>query len=252
MSVHVEVVDRVQVITIDRPERRNAIDHQTALEISTALGRAEVDAAIGAVVITGAGDEVFCAGFDLTQAGQGQTAFIEGSGFAGICEREFSKPLVAAVNGFALGGGFEIVLACHMTVAARSAVFGLPEVKIGGLAGAGGLIRLPRVVAMPIALEIVLTGDPINAERAAAIGLVNHLTDGHPRAEAVKLATRIAVNGPLAVHTSLDAAIKMREGSLKDAWALNEMASKIVTESEDMREGIAAFRAKRKPVWTGR
>ena len=252
MSVHVDVAQRVLIVTIDRPERRNAIDHQTALEISKALDRAETDDGIGAVVITGAGDDVFCAGFDLTQAGQQENAFIDGTGFAGVCEREFKKPIIAAVNGLALGGGFEIVLACHLVVASRSATFGLPEVKVGGLAGAGGLIRLPRVVAMPIALEILLTGDSISAERAAALGLVNHVTDGHPSDAAIELATKIASNAPVAVRVCLDAATKMREGSLDNAWTLNDVAVKTVTASEDMQEGVAAFREKRRPVWRGR
>ena len=251
MTVQVEVADRVQVITIDRPERRNAIDHATALAISAALDAADNDDGIGAVVITGAGNTMFSAGFDLSEAGSEKNAFVAGRGFAGLCQRELTKPVIAAVNGLALGGGFEMVLACHLAVASRESAFALTEVKIGGLAGAGGLIRLPRVVPMPIALEVVLTGGRLSAVRAEHFGLVNLLTDGHPRDAAVDLARTIAHNAPLSVRVCLGAAMAMREVALSDAWGLNAAAVATVTGSEDTREGIAAFMEKRKPVWRG-
>ena len=243
----------VLIITIDRPERRNAMDHVTALDITRALEEAEADSDLRVVILTGAGEKAFCSGFDLSEAGRdGPNAFIEGRGFAGLCEYEFPKPLIAAVNGLALGGGFEMVLACDLVVAAEHATFGLPEVKIGGIAGAGALVRLPRRTNMSFALEMILTGEPVTASDALANGIVNRVVPATALLEeAVALAQRIARNAPLSVQVSRRAAYHMWELPLSEAWKYNAEAVAEVVGSNDTKEGIAAFLEKREPRWTG-
>ncbi|MBW3664689.1 MAG: crotonase/enoyl-CoA hydratase family protein [Actinobacteria bacterium] len=253
MSVREERRGEVTVITIDRPGARNAVDRSIAEGIEAALDRADADDAVRVVVLTGAGD-VFCAGADLRAAGTDpQGLQTERGGFAGIVRRELAKPVIAAVNGPALAGGFEIALACDLVVASRTAVFGLPEVKRGLVAAAGGLLHLGRRVAPAVALELAMTGDPIDAERAAGLGLVNRVVEpGEELAIALELAGRIAANGPLAVRVSRRLVLEAPTVTIGEGWSRTENAVEEILGSEDFHEGIAAFLEKREPVWTGR
>ncbi len=244
--------DGVLVITINRPEARNAIDVGVAEGISAALDRLDDDPALGCAVITGAGG-TFCAGMDLKAFLAGQVPVLRERGFAGIVERPPDKPLVAAVEGFALAGGFEVALACDLIVAAENARFGLPEVTRGLVAAGGGLVRLAQRIPLPIAMEWGLTGTHVPAERAYAVGLVNRLTaPGDALEGARELAGTIAANGPLAVRAS--------KRILRDSidWHQDEQFTRVreisvpVRNSEDATEGARAFAEKRRPVWRGR
>ena len=198
-EVQVDVDGGVMVVTVNRPQARNAITQPVAEAIAAAFDELDASGELMVGVLTGAGG-TFCSGRDLKAALAGDHPWVAGRGFAGMAERGSAKPLIAAVEGYAVGGGFEIVLACDLVVAAASARFGLPEVRRGRIAGGGGLLRLPARVPYHIAMELALTGEPMTAERAAHFGLVNRLTaDGRARAEAVALARQIAGNGPLAV-----------------------------------------------------
>jgi acetyl-CoA C-acetyltransferase len=245
----------VLVVTINRPRVRNAIDDQVAQGIEAALDAAERDDSIAAVVITGAGDKSFSAGADLKFAAAtgGRGMITERGGFAGIVKRAFPKPLIAAVNGTALGGGFEIALACDLIVAAEHAVFGLPEVKRGLIAGAGGLIRVGRLLPRPLALEIAMTGEPISAGRAQELGLVSRVIPAAALLDtALGLAELVASNGPLAVRLSKELVTAAPDLTMEEAWARNDALSQQIIQSEDMREGLQAFAEKRRPNWKGR
>jgi acetyl-CoA C-acetyltransferase len=244
----------VLVMTINRPRVRNAINDQVAQGIEAALDAAEADDTVKAVVITGAGDKSFSAGADLKFAaatgGRGMTT--ERGGFAGIVKRAFSKPLIAAVNGTALGGGFEISLSCDLIVAAEHAVFGLPEVKRGLIAGAGGLIRVGRLLPRPLALEIAMTGEPISAQRAQELGLVSRVVPAAALLDtALSLAELIAANGPLAVRLSKELVTAAPDLTMDEAWARSDALGQQIVQSEDMREGLQAFAEKRRPNWKG-
>jgi enoyl-CoA hydratase len=253
MTVREQRRDEVTIVTIDRPEARNAVDRSIAEGLEAALDRADADDAVRVVVLTGAG-EVFCAGADLRAAGTDpQGLQTERGGFAGIVRRELVKPVIAAVNGPALAGGFEIALACDLVVASRTAVFGLPEVKRGLVAAAGGLLNLGRRVAPAVALELAMTGDPMDADRAAVLGLVNRVVEpGEELAIALELARRIAANGPLAVRVSRRLVLEAPTVTIDEGWARTAKAVEEILGSDDFREGIAAFLEKREPVWTGR
>jgi enoyl-CoA hydratase len=246
--VGVEVDGDVLVVTIDRPEARNAVNLAVAEGIAGALDRLDGDDALRAGVITGAGG-TFCAGMDLKAFVAGERPHVEGRGFAGIVERPPRKALIAAVEGWAVAGGFEIAIACDLIVAARDAHFGIPEVKRGLVAAAGALIRLPRRIPYHLAMELALTGEPIAAERAHALGLVNRLADpGGALAAARELAGVVAANGPLAV----DASKRVMAADESDAWERQREIVAPVFTSEDAREGAQAFAEKRTPVWRGR
>jgi len=253
MTVREQRRDEVTIVTIDRPEARNAVDRSIAEGLEAALDRADADDAVRVVVLTGAG-EVFCAGADLRAARTDpQGLQTERGGFAGIVRRELVKPVIAAVNGPALAGGFEIALACDLVVASRTAVFGLPEVKRGLVAAAGGLLNLGRRVAPAVALELAMTGDPMDADRAAVLGLVNRVVEpGEELAIALELARRIAANGPLAVRVSRRLVLEAPTVTIDEGWARTAKAVEEILGSDDFREGIAAFLEKREPVWTGR
>lgn len=245
--------DGVAIVTLNRPEARNAVNGELAQAMEATLDDLEEDGEVQAVVLTGAGG-TFCAGADLKTVARGGGAELATArgGFAGIVTRRFPKPLIAAVNGPALAGGFEIVLACDLVVAAEGATFGLPEVKRGLFAAAGGLIRLPKRIPLALAAEVALTGDPLDATRAAALGLVNRVVPPDEVIDAaLELARRIAANGPLAVRNTLTMVREAPELREEDAWARNNALALEVFASKDAIEGATAFAEKRAPRWTG-
>jgi enoyl-CoA hydratase/carnithine racemase len=229
------------------------MSNEVANAVEAALDDFEADDAITVVIITGAGS-TFCAGADLKKVakGKGGELITKRGGFGGIVTRTFPKPLIAAVNGPALAGGFEIVLACDLVVAAQDARFGLPEVKRGLFAAAGGLIRLPKRIPRVLATELAITGDPIDADRALQLGLVNQVV---PTPEvldaALALAERIAVNGPLAVRNTLKMVHEAPDLTEAEAWPRNSELAIEVFASKDSIEGATAFAEKREPKWTG-
>jgi enoyl-CoA hydratase len=252
--IEYEVRDRVAIVTINRPEARNAVNPEVAQGIEAAIDRLEEDEAIWVGILTGAGP-VFSAGADLKAIASGRGAEIQTDrgGFGGIARRTRAKPLIAAVDGPALAGGTEMVLACDLVVASTAARFGIPEVKRSLVAAAGGLFRLPRALPRNIALELALTGDPIDAERAAQLGLVNELVEpGQALAAALALADRITVNAPLAVQLSRRLVLASQSAQDDDLWQLTAEAMGTLVRTEDFQEGPRAFIEKRAPRWTGR
>ena len=242
----------VELLTINRPDARNAINLATALALSAALDDCETDDDVWVVVLTGAGDKAFSAGMDLKAFAAGEFPITE-KGFGGLTQRNFPKPLIAAANGSALAGGFEMMISCDMVVAAEHAVFGIPEASRGLVAGAGGLIRLPKRVPISVAYEMALTADPISAARAYELGLVNHVVHGDVVLDvAIALAERIAKNAPLAVRTSKDVMRRARELDEVDAWTINDEAFSMIGRSADAMEGAVAFAEKREPNWQGK
>jgi enoyl-CoA hydratase/carnithine racemase len=242
----------VEILTINRPEARNAINRATAIALGDALDSCESDDDVWVVVLTGAGDKAFSAGMDLKAFAQGEFPITE-KGFGGITQRDFPKPLIAAANGAALAGGFEILISCDIVVAADHAKFGIPEASRGLVAGAGGLIRLPKRIPLAVAYEMALTADPIDATRAYELGLVNRVVPGDQVLdEAIALAERIAKNAPLAVRTSKDVMRKSRELSEEESWTLNAEAFGMIGRSADALEGAVAFAEKREPRWQGK
>jgi enoyl-CoA hydratase/carnithine racemase len=252
-AVRFEVLGRVATITLDRPERRNAIDRPTAVAIAAALDELEKrdDVTVGVLAASGS---VFSAGMDLKAfAATGDRPISDTRGAFGIVERPPTKPLIAAVDGQALGGGFEIALACDLIVAGADAQFGLPEVKRGLVAAAGGALRLPRRIPRGIAMELILTGEPISASRAAELGLVNRLVPaGTAVAESIRLADVIARNAPLAVRTAKRIVEESANWPVAEAFARQAPHTAVVRSSSDAVEGALAFVEKREPLWTGR
>ena len=252
-AVEVERRDRVGIIRLNRPEARNAVNGDLATGVEAALDEFEPDDAIQAVIITGNGP-TFCAGADLKliAAGRGGEMATARGNFAGLVRRNYPKPIIAAVNGPAFAGGFEIVLACDLVVAADEAQFGIPEVKRGLFAAAGALIRLPKRVPLALATELAITGDPIDAQRALQLGLVTRVV---PLADvvdaAVELAARIAANGPLAVRKTLQMVREAVDLTEEEAWPRNFELAMEVFASKDSIEGATAFAEKREPRWTG-
>jgi enoyl-CoA hydratase len=241
----------VLVITIDRPEARNAIDRATAEGIAAALDRLDAEAALRVGVITGAGG-YFSAGMDLKAFAAGERPHAGGRGFAGIVERPPAKPLIAAIEGFAVAGGFEIALACDLIVAARGARLGIPEVKRSLVAAGGALLRLPARIPYHVATELALTGDPITAERAHGLGLVNRVAEpGAALEAALELAGAIVANGPLALAATKRVLAEAPGWPAGEAWARQAEIAGPVFASDDAREGAAAFAEKRAPVWRG-
>ncbi len=251
-EVLVERRDAVLVITIDRPEARNALTRAVAEGVAAAVDELDADDALRAGVLTGTGS-TFSAGMDLKAFLRGETPAIEGRGLCGITQTPPRKPLVAAVEGWALAGGFELVLACDLVVAAETARFGVPEVKRSLVAAAGGALLLPRRVPANVAMEMLLTGDPIGARRAADVGLVNQLTpEGGALAGALELAATVAANGPLALAATKAVVRGSADWSTAEGWDRQAELVAPVFASEDAREGAAAFAEKRTPVWRGR
>jgi enoyl-CoA hydratase len=247
-----EHAGRVAVITINRPQARNAINHAVSAAIAEALDELDARDDLTVGVITGAGG-TFSSGMDLKAFLAGENVTVPGRGLAGLCQRPPAKPLIAAVEGWALAGGCEVALACDLIVAADDAKFGIPEAKRGLVAGAGGLVRLPRRIPAGIAMELALTGDPLPATDAHRLGLVNHLTPpGQALPGALTLAARIAVNGPLAVAAAKQIITQQADWSMAEVWEKQEPLMRPAFESQDAREGALAFAEKRAPVWQGR
>jgi enoyl-CoA hydratase len=251
-EVQVEFSGRVTIITINRPQARNAINHAVSAAVAQALDDLDERDDLTVGIITGAGG-TFSSGMDLKAFLAGENVTVEGRGLAGLTQRPPAKPLIAAVEGWALAGGCEIALACDLIVAADDAKFGIPEVKRGLVAGAGGLVRLPRRIPAGIAMELALTGDPLPAADAYRLGLVNKLTaPGQALAGALALAERIAANGPLAVAATKQIVGQQFDWQLAEVWEKQEPIMRPAFQSKDAREGALAFAEKRAPVWQGR
>jgi enoyl-CoA hydratase len=252
MTLERERRGKVEILRLNRPEARNAINPETSREIQAALDDIEADRDVWCVILTGAGP-VFCAGADLkvVAAGRGIDIMLERGGFAGLVERDVSKPIIAAINGPALAGGFEIALACDFVVAADDAVFGLPEVQRGLLAAAGGPVRLAQRVPLAVALEITVLGEPITAARALELGLVNRVVPaGDVLDAALAMADRIIANSPAAVRGARELVRGVADATDAEAWALSKRIMREVGASPDGIEGATAFVEKRAPKWT--
>lgn len=251
-EVLVEEDDGVLVITINRPHVRNAVNRAVSYGVCAAVDALDRRDDLRVGILTGAGG-TFCAGMDLKAFLAGEITRVEGRGILGIAQTPPVKPLIAAVEGFALAGGFEAVLACDLLVAARDARFGLPEAKRGLAAAAGGLMRLPRLIPPRIAMEMALTGDMVGAELLAHHGLVNRLVEpGEALAEARRLARAIIANAPLAVAASKRVMVESRDWPLPEMFDRQASITGHLLASEDAREGATAFAQKRPPVWRGR
>jgi enoyl-CoA hydratase len=242
----------VMIVTINRPHAKNAVTLAVAEGVAAALDELDArdDLAVG--IITGAGG-TFCAGMDLKAFLRGERPTLPGRGFAGITEAPPATPLIAAVEGYALAGGCEIVLACDMVTAGRDARFGIPEAKRGLVAAAGGLLRLPERIPRAVAMELALTGGFLDAPRAYDLGLVNRLADnGSALDEALELAHAIAANGPLATRASKRVIVESRGWPVEERFARQREIIEPIMTSEDAREGARAFAEKRRPNWQGR
>lgn len=250
--IDIDLQGAVLVITINRPERRNAVNRAVSQAIAEALDTLDASAELRVGIITGAGGN-FCSGMDLHAFASGERPELEGRGFAGVTERQPRKPLIAAVEGFALAGGCELALACDLIVAAQSASFGLPEVQRGLVAGSGGLVRLQQRIPSGIALELALTGARFSAADGHRWGLVNRLVPaGGALGAALDLAGEIAANAPLAVTASKEIMRQAPGWPLAEVWDRQRPLADAVIGSQDALEGARAFAEKRLPVWQGR
>jgi len=244
--------DGVLVVTINRPAQKNALNAAVAEGVAAAVDELEGSDDLRVGVLTGAGG-TFSSGMDLKAFLRGETPVIEGRGLCGLTQAPPRKPLVGAVEGWALAGGFELLLACDLVVAGQSARFGVPEVKRALVAGAGAALLLSRRIPQAYALEMLLTGDPVTADRGAQIGLVNRVVpDGTALDTALGLAQTIAANGPLAVAVTKQIARSAADWTLTEGWQEQDRLMAPVFASDDAREGAAAFAEKRSPVWLGR
>jgi enoyl-CoA hydratase len=250
-DVLVEYEDGIVIITINRASQRNAVNRAVSYGVCAAVDELDARDDLRVGILTGAGG-TFCAGMDLKAFLRGEVTRVEGRGIMGVAVTPPKKPLIAAVEGYALAGGFEAVLACDLLVAARNAQFGLPEAKRGLAAAAGGLLRLPRLIPHRIAMELALTGDTISAERLERFGLVNALVEpGEALAEAKRLARRIIANAPMSIAASKRVIVEQRDWSIAEMWARQQDITGPVLASEDAREGAAAFAERRPAVWRG-
>lgn len=241
---------RILIMTINRPQAKNSVNAAVSQALAAATDELDDDPALSVGIITGAGGS-FCAGMDLKAFARGENVVVKGRGL-GFTERPPVKPLIAAVEGFALAGGTELALATDLIVAARNSAFGIPEVKRGLVAGGGGLLRLPQRIPYQIAMELALTGDNLPAERAHELGLVNVLAEpGQALEAAVALAERITANGPLAVAATKRVITESRGWSPEDQWREQAKIIMPVFASKDAREGAVAFAEKRAPNWSG-
>ncbi|GHF75048.1 crotonase/enoyl-CoA hydratase family protein [Seohaeicola zhoushanensis] len=242
----------ILTVTINRPERRNAIDRATSESIAAAMDAFDADKTLSVAILTGAGDH-FCAGMDLKAFLDGERIELAGRGLAGIIETPPRKPVIAAIEGYALAGGFEIALACDLIVASESAQFGLPEARRGLIAGSGGLVRMPERMPRQIAMECALTGRMIPVREAERWGLVNRCTPAGGALDAARaLAGEIAANAPLALAATKQVVANSHRWSEAELWPRQNAILETVITSEDAREGAAAFAEKRTPNWRGR
>jgi len=243
--------DGILVVTINRPDAKNAMTKAAAEGIAAAMDRLDSDDNLRVGILTGAGG-TFCSGMDLKGFLRGESPSVEGRGFGGVVQQPPEKPLIAAVEGYALAGGLELMIACDLVVASAAAKFGIPEVKRGLVAAAGGVMMLPDQIPERIAMELALTGDFIDAPRAYELGLINRVTDGDALAGAKELAARIVANGPLAVKVSKQVIKQSRGWSMDERYKRQTQLIAPVFVSEDAREGAAAFAEKRAPNWKGK
>lgn len=250
-EVLTQVEDGVLIVTINRPEAKNAMTKAAAEGIAAAMDRLDSEDELRVGILTGAGG-TFCSGMDLKGFLRGESPTVEGRGFGGVVQAPPKKPLIAAVEGYALAGGLELMIACDLVVAHKDAKFGIPEAKRGLVAAAGGVMMLPDQIPERVAMELALTGDFIGAERAYQIGLINEVTEGAALDGAKALAARIAANGPLAVRVSKQIMRESRGWAMEDRYKKQAQLIGPVFVSEDAREGAAAFAEKRKPNWKGK
>ncbi|GFG98275.1 enoyl-CoA hydratase [Mycobacterium timonense] len=249
-EVLVEQRDRILIITINRPKAKNAVNSAVANGLAAAVDRLDGEPGLSVGILTGAGGS-FCAGMDLKAFARGELPIVEGRGM-GFTERPPVKPLIAAVEGYALAGGTELALATDLIVASKDSAFGIPEVKRGLVAGGGGLLRLPQRIPSAIAMELALTGENLSADRAHALGMVNVLADpGSALDAAIELAEKIAANGPLAVAATKQIIVESRGWSPDTMFAEQNKLLAPVFSSNDAKEGAIAFAEKRPPKWTG-
>jgi enoyl-CoA hydratase len=251
-AVLTEARDGVLVITLNRPKARNAVNLDLAEALAAAVDELDGTDELRIGVLTGAGG-TFCSGMDLKAFAQGSSPFIPERGFAGIVQQPPKKPLIAAIEGYALAGGLEVALACDLLVASSEAKLGIPEVKRGLVAAAGALIRLPKRIPQHVAMELALTGEFISTQRGYELGLINRITEpGKALDEALGLAAVIAKNGPLALTASKQIVVNAPDWTEAEAWEKQGEFLGPVMTSEDAREGAIAFAEKRDPVWKGR
>jgi len=250
-TVLTDFADGVAVFTLNRPEAKNAVDLETAKALAAAIDEFEARPDLTIGILTGAGG-TFCAGMDLKAFARGERPSLPGRGFGGLTEAPPTKPLISAVEGWALAGGCELALSADLIVASREAKFGLPEVKRGLVAAAGGLLRLPKVLPYPLAMEIAITGDPLTADVAHQHGLINRITEpGEALAVARELAARVAANGPLAVRATKQVVSMAVRYTDPAEFAAQRKFIDPVFASADAQEGARAFAEKRAPVWRG-
>ncbi|WP_338468033.1 crotonase/enoyl-CoA hydratase family protein [Novosphingobium sp. ZN18A2] len=249
-EVLTEVDGNVLVVTINRPEAKNAMTKAAAEGISAAMDRLEAENDLRCAILTGAGG-TFCSGMDLKGFLRGESPSIEGRGFGGLSQWTPKKPVIAAVDGYALAGGMELAMACDLIVASSTSKFGIPEAKRGLVAAAGGVIKLPRQIPPRVAMELALTGDFIDATRAYELGFVNRVVEGPAIGEAKALAAKIAENGPLALIASKAIVRESFDWTEENMWDKQAAYIGPVFSSSDAREGAAAFAEKRKPNWKG-
>ena len=250
-EVLTQVEDGILIVTINRPDAKNAMTKAAAEGIAAAMDRLDSEDDLRVGILTGAGG-TFCSGMDLKGFLRGESPVVEGRGFGGVVQAPPAKPLIAAVDGYALAGGLELMIACDLVVANSGAKFGIPEVKRGLVAAAGGVMMLPDQIPERIAMELALTGDFIDAARAYELGLINRVTDGSALEGAKELAASIVANGPLAVKVSKQIIRESRAWPMEERYTRQTQLIAPVFVSEDAREGAAAFAEKRKPNWKGK
>ncbi len=250
-EVRVIINDGIMTVTINRPEAKNAVNAAVAQGIGAAMEELDRNPDVRLGILTGA-NNVFCSGMDLKAYARGESPFVEGRGFGGLCSLPPKKPLIAAVEGFALAGGFELAIACDLIVAGDNARFGTPEVKVGLIAGAGGLLRTSRQIPQRVAMELALTGEMISAARAYELGLINRIVNsGGALNAALTLARVITANGPLAVAASKKIICESQDWLSDEMFAQQEPLLRAIANSKDAIEGATAFAEKRRPTWVG-